>query len=255
MENKIITSHEFYDKVSKLPPEKRYSFGIQSIDNNTDGFTHGDLIVISGFTGHGKTSICQTISYNLGQEDIPVLWFSFELSARQFFNKYKDKTVPLFYMPEKNKPYDLPWLEKMIDEAVRDHKVKAVFIDHLHYITTMDKDARKSDVIGETMRALKQIAVKYEVVMFLMAHTKQPKDMLQPTLGDLRDSSFVAQEADAVYIIHRPAKRGKRDEFEDHNIFTIVKQRHTGVIGKTVRLEMRNKMFYDTIDTESERAL
>jgi len=256
MDDRIITSHEFYEEVKAMPPEKRYLFGIKSIDSVTEGFTHGDLIVVSGYTGHGKTSLCQTISYNLGQEEVPSLWFSYELSARQFFNKYKDKTVPLFYMPKKNRPYDLVWLEKKIAETNQTHNVKVVFIDHLHYVVPMlTGDLKKSDAIGDTMRRLKQIAVKYNIVIFLMAHTKQPKDQLAPTLGDLRDSSFVGQESDAVYVIHRPAKRGKRDEFEEFNYFTIIKQRHTGVIGKKIKLEMHNKMFYDQIDLEDERAL
>jgi len=255
-DDKIVTSHEFYDEIKALPAEKRYSFGIASIDKLTEGFTHGDLIVVSGFTGHGKTSICQTISYNLGQKEISTLWFSFELSARQFFNKYKDKTVPLFYLPKKNKPYDLNWLDQKISECQKNFGVKVVFIDHLHYIVPMlGGELKKSDLIGDTMRRLKQMAVKYEMAIFLMAHTKQPKDQLAPTLGDLRDSSFVGQESDAVYIIHRPTKRGKRDEFEEFNYFTIVKQRHTGVIGQRRKLEMHDKMFYDQIDYESERAL
>jgi replicative DNA helicase len=255
-DDRIVTSHEFYEEVKKLPVEKRYNFGIGSVDKITEGFTQGDLIVVSGFTGHGKTSICQTISYNLSQDDIPTLWFSFELSARQFFNKYKDKTVPLFYMPKRNKPYDLEWLDKKIAESKEKFGAKVVFIDHLHYIVPMlGGELKKSDLIGDTMRRLKQMAVKYEVVIFLMAHTKQPKDQLAPTLGDLRDSSFVGQESDAVYIIHRPTKRGKRDEFEDFNYFTVVKQRHTGVIGQRIKLEMHNKMFYDQINHEDEKEI
>ena len=152
--------------------------------------------------------------------------------------------------------HDLVWLEKKIAETNQTHNVKVVFIDHLHYVVPMlTGDLKKSDAIGDTMRRLKQIAVKYNIVIFLMAHTKQPKDQLAPTLGDLRDSSFVGQESDAVYVIHRPAKRGKRDEFEEFNYFTIIKQRHTGVIGKKIKLEMHNKMFYDQIDLEDERAL
>ena len=256
MDDKIITSHDFYNEIKAMPPEKRYSFGIKKIDFLTEGFTHGDLIVVSGYTGHGKTSICQTISYNLSQQDVPSLWFSYELSARQFFNKYKDNAVPLFYLPRKNKPYDLEWLEKKICEANEQKQVKVVFVDHLHYIVPMlTGDLKKSDAIGDTMRRLKQMAVKYQIVIFLMAHTKQPKDKLMPTLGDLRDSSFVGQESDAVYIIHRPAKRGKRDEFEEYNMFTVIKQRHTGVIGKSVKLEMHNKMFYEEINLDDERTL
>ena len=255
-DDRIVTSHDFYKAVKELPQEKRYSFGIKSIDYLTEGFTSGDLIIVSGYTGHGKTSFCQTVSYNLSQDNVKALWFSYELSARQFFNKYKSGDVPLFYMPLKNKPYDLEWIEEKIVESIAKHDVKVIFLDHLHYIIPMLSDQySKSDMVGHAMRALKIMAVKYEIAIFLMAHTKQPKDSSSPGLESLRDSSFVGQESDAVYIMHRPTKRGKRDEFEDYGLFTVCKQRHTGVIGKSVKLEMHKKMFYDQVNLDNERAL
>ena len=33
MDDKIITSQEFYKEIEALPPEERYSFGINNIDN------------------------------------------------------------------------------------------------------------------------------------------------------------------------------------------------------------------------------
>jgi replicative DNA helicase len=255
-EDEIISSHDFYKKVAAMPPEQRYMFGISSIDYMTEGFAHGDLIVITGYTGHGKTTFCQTVAYNLGQKDIPTLWFSFELSARQFFNKYKDKTIPLFYLPSKNKPYDMLWLQKKIIEAKEKFKVKVVFIDHLHYITPMlSGEQRKHEVIGDIMRELKIFTAANDIAVFIMAHTGKPKDDLSPTLADIRDSSFVAQEADAVYSIHRPAKRGRHGEVEDFNLFTIIKQRHNGNIGKPTKLEIHNQMFYDKANLTQERAL
>lgn len=255
-EDRIVSSEDYYKAVEALPKEKRYSFGIEIIDSLTEGFTQGDLIIVSGYTGHGKTSFCQTISYNLSQQDVRALWFSYELSARQFFNKYKDKKLPLFYLPRKNKPYDLAWVEERIKEGIEKYSIKVVFLDHLHYIVPMLSDQySKSDMVGHAMRALKRMAVKYNIVIFLMAHTKQPKDTAAPGLDSLRDSSFVGQESDAVYIMHRPTKRGNRDEFEDFGQFIICKQRHTGIIGKSVKLEMLNKMFYSKVTLEDEKGL
>lgn len=255
-EDRIVTSHDYYKAVQALPPEKRYNFGIGSIDALTEGFTHGDLISISGFTGYGKTSISQTISYNLSKQNIQTLWITYELSARQFFNKYKNIDVPLFYMPRKNNPYSLDWVEERIVEGMQKHNVKIIFIDHLDYVVPMVADGgNRTEMIGHTMRTLKDIARKYELVIFLMVHTKQPQDTMPPTLGALKGSSFIGQESDAVYIMHRPTKRGKRDEFEDYGTFITIKQRHTGIIGKTIKLEMHNKMFYDQINIDDEKAL
>lgn len=254
--DRIVNSHDYYEAVGKLPEEKRYMTGLHAFDKYTEGFTNGELITVSGYTGYGKTSFCQTIAYNLGKQGVKSLWFSFELSARQFFNKYKGKEVPLFYMPRENKPYDLSWIEDRIIECKQKFGLTIAFIDHLHYIVPMTANDRKmNELVGETMRYLKhEIAVKHEVAIVLMAHTKQPKDMSEPTLADLRDSSFVAQESDAVYLMHRPTKRGSK-EFEDYGTVTVVKQRNTGVIGGTLKLTMHNKMFFDYMSHEDERAL
>jgi len=214
------------------------------------------LITVSGFTGFGKTTLAQTISYNLGQQKIRAMWFSFELTARQFFSKYTEDDLPLFYLPTNNKPYDLEWIEKKIIEAKTKYDIKIAFIDHLHYLVPMVTNSNikqnKGDIVGDTMRTLKLLAVKYDIAIFLMAHTKQPKDNNSPVIGDLRDSSFVGQESDIILIMHRPSKRGKRDEYEDYGTCTIAKQRDGGHYGK-IKLEVHNKMFYDPITAEDEQ--
>lgn len=255
-EYRIVTSHDYYKAVEALPPEKRYSFGIKSIDTITEGFTHGNLISISGYTGFGKTSLAQTISYNLSQQNIKALWISYELSSRQFFNKYKDMDVPLFYLPRKKDLYNLDWVEERIAEGMQKHDIKITFIDHLDYIVPMAiPGGNRTEMIGHTMRTLKTIATKYEIVIFLMVHTKQPKDTMAPGLESIKGSSFIGQESDAVFTMHRPTKRGQRDEYEDYSIFNILKHRDTGSIGQKIKLEMHNKMFYDQISLDDERAL
>ena len=251
--DKVVSSHSFYQAIKKLPPEKLIKFGIRGLDAIIGGFSLGNLVVVSGYTGYGKSSFCQTISFNLGQQDIKTIWFSYELTSRQFFNKYTEDNIPLFYLPINNKPYDLRWIEEKIIEAKTNFGISVAFIDHLHYVVPMISGTQsKSEVVGDAMRTLKLMAVKHNVAIFLMAHTKQPKDNYSPVIADLRDSSFVGQESDTVLMMHRPNKRGKRDEFEDFGTCSVVKHRDGGIFGK-VKLEMHNKMFYDPINLEDEK--
>ena len=254
--DRVVSSHDFYQALKKLPEVKLIKFGIKGIDNVLGGFALGDLITVSGFTGFGKTTLAQTISFNLGQQDITTIWFSYELTSRQFFNKYTEDNVPLFYLPINKKPYDINWIEEKIIEAKSKFNIQAAFIDHLHYVVPMATNSNvkqnRGDIVGDAMRTLKLMAVKHNVAIFLMAHTKQPKDNNSPVIGDLRDSSFVGQESDIILIMHRPSVRGKRDEYENYGTCTIAKQRDGGHHGK-IKLEVHNNMFYDPINLEDEK--
>ena len=162
----------------------------------------------------------------------------------------------MFYLPRKKDLYDLDWVENRIVEGMQKHNIKIIFIDHLDYIVPMAiPGGNRTEMIGHTMRTLKTMATEYEIVIFLMVHTKQPKDTMAPGLESIKGSSFIGQESDAVFTMHRPAKRGQRDEYEDYSIFNILKHRDTGFIGHKVKLEMHNKMFYDQISMDDERAL
>ena len=262
-EVKILSSHDLQKKIATLPKEARYSTGIKGIDLLTEGFGPAELIVITGYSGHGKTSFCQTLTANTSKNRLKSLWFSYEMTARQFLRKF-DTPMPFFYLPEENDsiPYNL--LEKITIEAVEKFKIKAVFIDHLHYIVDMipKGNLSQSAIIGDVCRRLKQLAKKLQITIFLVAHTAQPKSddnaNQQPTLSSLRDSSFIAQEADAVYAINRVRKKGYSSEtYDKDSWFLILKQRRTGTMGRKVKLSYINNTFVEStsIDNESKIAV
>lgn len=256
-EDQVVDSHTYYEIVKKMPVEPKIPFGIKTLDFLTEGgFSLGNLITVSGYTGFGKTTLCQTISYNIAAEGVQSLWLSYELTPRQFFNKYQEGQVPLFYMPKKNVLYDLFWVKEKIQETKAKFGVQVVFIDHLHYVVPMSTGAgeKKQELIGDAMRSLKQMAVQNNVAIFLMAHTKQPKGEAAPVIADLRDSSFVGQESDVVLMMHRPNKRGKPDEYEDHGILNLLKLRDGGTTGK-IKVNIYKKMFHEIVSSEDERAL
>jgi replicative DNA helicase len=142
-------------------------------------------------------------------------------------------------------------------DAIKKFGIRAVFIDHLHYIVEMipKGNLSQSAVIGDVCRRLKQMAIKYNITVFLIAHTAQPKgednSNQQPTLSSIRDSSFIAQESDAVYAINRVKKKGFSSEiYENDSWFLILKQRRTGTMGKKVKLSYINNTFVETLSNE-----
>jgi len=202
---------------------KAISIGIEEFDNDmAGGIRAGELIVVSGQTGQGKTTFCQTLTMSLAKNDINSLWFSYEMSP----DYLQDKFIEMGYEPEHGifAPValidgTLKFLETEILEAKKDRDCKVVFIDHLHYLIPLSNKDNSSLVIGAIVRGLKQIAMAQRVTVFLVAHTKKIYQGEEMDLSSVRDSSLVCQEADFVFLVEREKfivdkPRKKKNEWE-----------------------------------------
>lgn len=73
-----------------------------------------------------------------------------------------------------------------------------------------------------------------------MAHLKQPQIDKAPTLSDLRDSSFIAQESDYVFILWRKIEENTIPPILlDESILSVQKNRRTGKMGN-IALDFKN---------------
>lgn len=213
-DDRIISSKELREQIAEERQKDRLKIytKIPKLDRIIDGFREGNLIVISAPTKMGKTTLCQTFTIEFYKQDINCLWFSYEVPMFEFIEKFGDNP-PTFYLPQQLKGNTMTWLEERIVEGIAKFNTKVVFIDHLHYIVDMNaRNQNMSLQIGSVMRTLKKIALKYNIVIFIVAHMKHIKVLSSPDLEDLRDSSFIAQEADIVLMM-------KRDESETEDKF------------------------------------
>lgn len=166
---------------------KGYDCGFPYLASKIGKLEGGNLITVTGFSGMGKSSILIAMTVKLAENGVPVLWFSFENTPAQFFRKFDNIDLPLFYLPLSNKPYDLDWFRERVKEAILKYGVKVIMIDHLHYILDLFQSRNASLDIGNLLRNLKALALEHELVIFLVAHTKQPKDFSEPDMGSIRD--------------------------------------------------------------------
>ncbi len=215
------------------------------------GFREGDLVVISGISGQGKTLMAQTITYHMALNKIPALWFSFEVLASELWRNFKEMGVDesfIAYSPFRNVSGNVEWIEKKIKEAKEKFNVKAIFIDHLGFLMKTQKDYDKnansnfSAYLGAICRELKTIAIRENVIVFLLAHTRKPMGNEEAGMNDIGFSVGISQESDVVMMINRiPEKTKKKggligdvlgeDETEVYSPYSklkIVKNRRTG---------------------------
>jgi twinkle protein len=212
---------------------------LATLDKTIGGFFPGQLIVISGPTGMGKTTFSQTVTIALMEQMAFPLWFSFEVDCLDFARVFPHDATKFVYVPAKLKETAPVWIEDKIIEAKMKYDVKAVFIDHLHYLVSMNPKQNQSYMIGNTVRGLKQLALKHKVVMFLIAHMQKTQNDEEPGLGQIRDSSFVEQESDTVlYCWRPPADR-------TITIVKVAKNRKRGIMDVKIELTLQGGRYFE----------
>ena len=165
------------------------------------------------------------------------LWFSYEVPERQLIAKFGD-SLPDGYLPKVLLDRNLSWVERKIVEAIVKFQTRVVFIDHLHYLIPMKEMRQPSLEIGQVVRNLKIICKKYNIVIFLICHLTKTKFDEAITLDDIRDSSFIAQEADFVITLQRSLAEQSRKQMREEGIvflnnatLSVAKNRRTGRLG------------------------
>lgn len=231
-DDKLISSADIVERMANRPPEKKMLTGYKGLDDILGGFRPKQLIVISAATKSGKTSFCVEMTSRLHEEN--PTWLPFEEPAEELIQKFLDRgeNPPHFYTPGQMNGDNLKWVEKKIIEAKAKYNSQIIFIDHLHFIVPFASE-RQDLAIGATMRELKSMAKRWNIIIVLIAHMKKTRVTEQPTLEDLRDSSFVAQEADTVIMLYRRTKKNSDGDVEVTNEVNISVQanRRTGKTG------------------------
>lgn len=231
-EDKIISAKERFEWLKTQPKLQHWKSGFKRLDHVTEGFGEEQLVVITGQTKSGKTSLAVDIVKNM--EDQKPLFFALEQSADELLRKEMKFGREAFnlYIPQSigAKKVNLDWIEERVLESVLKFGTKVVLIDHLHFVIDITADDRRFDLtITNTVAKLKKIAQTYKVLIFLICHLKKTKVEEEPTIYDLRDSSSIAQLADKVLIVWREStKEAGKMTYTGRTILRVAVDRQSG---------------------------
>jgi replicative DNA helicase len=231
-EDRVISAQEMLLKVKEAPESVlRAKTDIPSLDAAIDGVRDGELIAVSGPTKMGKTLLCQTLTANFARQQYSSLWFTFEVPVRQFLAQFPD--LPLIYLPSKLKAHAMTWLEDRVMESFQKYRTRIIFCDHLHYLVDLARTKNPSIEIGAVIRRLKTLAVSGGFAIFLLCHTVKGKSEENLSYESIRDSSFISQESDSVWMIRRTPEE-KRENLAK---LCVEFHRRTGVLDRMIQME------------------
>lgn len=210
-DDQIVEFSEIYEEQRGFDPEF-ISTGWKEVDEALGGgLRKGQLTVVSGFTGNGKTSWCFDMTRNM--KDVKTLWLPFEEPAEELAQKlhiWKKECIN-FYTPrkivEENSPDIFAYIYDRVLEAKIKFGIEVVFIDNLQFIMT--GSGTDYDKTALLVSNLKKMASRLDVSVVLIAHLRKSKDGIHrmPTFEDITGSSDTVKLANKVIAVWKTAKK------------------------------------------------
>ncbi len=204
--------------------------GIRDLDAKMNGMKGGDLIILAGRPGMGKSALGLNIASNVAMQGDPVLFFSLEMSKEQLgqrmlarysgvpMDKHVDPNKAMQIVEASGKLKGTPLyicesggisISQAVNHARRSKRkngIKMIVIDYLGLMRPTDSKANKVHQIEEITVRLKALAKDLGIPIILLSQLNrgvETRDDKRPLLADLRDSGSIEQDADCVLFVYR----------------------------------------------------
>jgi len=211
--------------------------GLKGMNEMIAGWQSGELYVIAARPGMGKTALALHFAEHAARNGSPVLFFSLEMADYKLTDrmiigetgiissKYHQGDInhldveniilkagyisSLNIYFDEQSGIDIDYIVSASRLAVRKKDIKMIIIDYLQLINMKLKPGQTRDqAIGEVTRCLKQISKELNIPVLLLSQLNrslESRSNKEPNLADLRESGNIEQDADAVFMLYRPA--------------------------------------------------
>ncbi len=212
------------------------STGLLDLDGLTGGLIRQDLIVIAARASMGKTWLACHLANHLALGEMPVVFFSAEMSKPQITKRFlaMHSGIDSSRLIQ-NKIYKSEW--EVLSKAVKTLSEQAIILDDtpasaqtpsrmrsvlrriqsdrgqlglvvLDYIQKLGNRAagNRAQVIGSFSGAFKDIAKEFDVPFVCLAQINrgvEGQTNKRPSMADIKDSGDIEQDADVILLLYR----------------------------------------------------
>ncbi len=263
--------HEAFERLDKIHAQPGSVTGVPSglfdLDEITSGFQPGELIIVAGRPGMGKTSLALTIARNAAVDhNTSVGIFSLEMANHQLalrlltaearVDSHLVRTGKLPKAQWQNLSIAVGNLAEapiMLDDTpgisvlelrakarrlCAEKKVGVIVIDYLQLMAGpkgLDSRQQEISVISRSMKALAKELEIPVIALSQLSRAVENRSDHRPLLSDLRESGAIEQDADLVIFLFRPYIYSNDEEDRGKAQIIVAKQRNgpTGTINVT----------------------
>jgi replicative DNA helicase len=252
----------------------RIQTGFPKLDRVTSGFAPGELIVVAGETGSGKTQFALQVAYNVAfAQDHAAGIFSLEMDAEELNARIQCFAAGVDYSESVKTPgaltreqYDRitiaaaatrvkkifletsplttpPVLLARVRRLKSQHDVKLLIVDYLQLMDTGGNEDSREQAVSGAARWLKLIAKELRITVICLSQITPAQG---GGLGSLRESRAIGHHADKViYVVREDGV----DVVEGH---IVVKKQRSGKSGNKIAMTFANGQWRETDNYHKE---
>ncbi|KAI8430075.1 hypothetical protein MSG28_000497 [Choristoneura fumiferana] len=211
------------------------------------GHRRGELTVLTGPTGCGKTTLCAEMSLDLAQQGVTTLWGSFEIRNSRLartmlqqlagvpleqhlhdFNTFADdfQKLPIYYLAFHGQQ-PIKVVMEAVEHARYMHGIRHVVVDNVQFMLGLDEREDRYARQDAVVAAFRAFATTRHTHVTLVMHPRKERDSEDLSTSSIFGSAKASQEADNVLIIQDKrltAVRGKK-------YLQVAKNRYSGDLG------------------------
>ena len=227
--------------------------GFQNVDKFAGGLTRGEITIVGGRPGHGKSTMILNMLSNVLEEGKKVLLLNRELTNVEVLKKLiglesgklsysmirkgiydetqleeLDKTRELIskkYNPDKFRMFDQLRDFSTTATEIKKFKPDIVFDDYIQLIKPENSDDPRRLQLERLVNDYKWIAKEYNCSVILASQLNralETRGTQLPQLSDLAESGAIEQVAENVFFVFYPYKVAASSKPEDKNRMVLV---------------------------------
>lgn len=243
--------------------EKGVPTGFQEIDKVTNGLQPGQMIVVAARPAMGKSTLGMDFARSAAlHHNMTTVIFSLEMSGEELMQRVfsAETNIPLnafrdpnAITPERWEQLNAEWESlkeaplyiddspnlKMADirfkckQLKKTDDLKLVIIDYLQLMSSGKAVENRQQEVSTFSRSIKMLAKELKVPVVVLSQLNRGVEMRAdkvPQISDLRESGSIEQDADVIFLIHRPDFYDKDDRPGEADI--ILGKHRNGPTGK-----------------------
>jgi len=249
--------------------------GFSVLDGMTGGLKPGELWVIAAETGGGKSTFASHITQNMTRAGFPMALASLEMSAREVNDGLICRAgglntqalrrggeiqrirgaanqvagLPLYILDRPG--LTIPKLHAELRRLRAEKGITAAVVDYLQLMQPVGHFARRDLEIGHLTRGLKLMAMDLQIGIIAISQLSRPGDKAvkrRPELADLKESSSIEQDANAVIMLYGEYQPQKLERYPWE---VLIRKQRGGPVGMIPYLWQKSTgTFFEAADGE-----
>ncbi|MDA8126072.1 MAG: replicative DNA helicase [Deltaproteobacteria bacterium] len=215
------------------------STGLRKLDEITLGLQPGELFILAGRPGEGKTALAISIAHHAAKEGTPVFLHSLEMPALTLMVRMLSGATGIdSHQLRRGAVFGDAWgkltrateamgaIPLFIDDGTdmtpaelratarrvkADHEIGLLLVDYMQLMRANGRYETREREVAEISRTLKGIARELNIPVIGLSQLNRKVDdraNKAPQLSDLRESGAIEQDADVIAFIYKGEVQG-----------------------------------------------